>query len=161
MNLPSGPLQSLQPPKAGAAPPAAVCTEEEIVQLVNDFYDRVRTDEVLGPVFNARIHHWPPHLRLLSDFWSSLLLGTSRFQGKPMPKHAALPGLRPELFQRWLALFSAATAAQPNVALQTQADALARRIAQRLWQGYQLANFPQAPPQGLWQQAAPPPEYCP
>ena len=30
-------------------PSADLCTEDEIVQLVYGFYDRVRKDEVLGP----------------------------------------------------------------------------------------------------------------
>ena len=57
-----------------------------------------------------------------------------------MPKHAALPGLRPPLFERWLQLFEATTSAQPNEALRQRANELARRIAESLWCGYQLYN---------------------
>ena len=74
------------------------------------------------------------------DFWSSALRGTARFRGSPMPKHAALPDLSLELFQRWLGLFRETTAALPNAALAARANDLAKRIAQSLWYGYQTSQ---------------------
>jgi hemoglobin len=41
-----------------------------ISRLVRGFYARVRTDELLGPVFAARIANWEPHLQRMCDFWS-------------------------------------------------------------------------------------------
>lgn len=76
------------------------------------FYDKVRADSVLGPIFNSHIHDWDHHLARLVDFWSSILRGAGRFTGAPMPKHIALPGLTAGLFQRWLALFHDTTSAQ-------------------------------------------------
>ncbi|MFZ3139685.1 group III truncated hemoglobin [Polaromonas sp.] len=118
-------------------PSADLCSEEEIVQLVYGFYDAVRRDEVLGPVFNQHVKNWDAHLPVMVDFWSSALRGTARFRGSPMQKHAALPGLSIELFQRWLGLFRQTTGALPNAALAGQANALAQRIAHSLWYGYQ------------------------
>jgi hemoglobin len=115
-----------------------LCTEEEIVQLVHGFYDAVRRDEVLGPVFNQHVQDWSRHLPVMVDFWSSALRGTARFRGSPMTKHAALPGLSIALFQRWLGLFRQTTAALPNAALADKANDLAQRIAQSLWYGYAL-----------------------
>ena len=118
----------------------ALCTESEVAQMVYDFYADVRRDEVLGPIFNGQIHDWDTHLAKLVDFWSSILLRTGRFTGAPMPMHATMPGLSAELFQRWLALFYASNARQPNQAMATQANAMAERIAQSLWMGYQMHN---------------------
>jgi hemoglobin len=118
----------------------ALCTEDEIVALVRAFYAKVRRDEVLGPVFERHVADWDIHLGRLADFWSSILLRTQRFAGAPMPKHNALPNLSAALFERWLALFAEATAAQPNGALEVRADAAAKRIAQSLWYGYQSSR---------------------
>ena len=121
-------------------PALDLCTEEEIVQLVYGFYDAVRGDAVLGPIFNQHVKNWDTHLPVMVDFWSSALRGTARFRGSPMPKHAALPDLSLELFQRWLGLFRETTAALPNAALAARANDLAKRIAQSLWYGYQTSQ---------------------
>ncbi len=121
-------------------PSADLCTEEEIAQLVHRFYDAVRQDEVLGPIFNRHVKNWDAHLPTMVDFWSSALRGTARFKGSPMPKHAALPGLDIELFRRWLRLFRQTTGALPNAALAEKANDLAQRIAQSLWYGYRMSQ---------------------
>ena len=126
-------------------PSAELCTEVEIVELVYSFYDRVRRDEVLGPVFDEHVKDWDTHLPKMVDFWSSALRGTARFRGAPMPRHAALPGLTIELFQRWLMLFGQTTNALPNAALAERAQDLAKRIAQSLWYGYQMHHGAIAP----------------
>ncbi|MEO7401838.1 MAG: group III truncated hemoglobin [Polaromonas sp.] len=124
-------------------PNAELCTEEEITRMVYAFYDKVRNDEVLGPIFNRHVTDWDAHLPTMVDFWSSALRGTARFRGAPMPKHAALPGLSIELFQRWLLLFGQTTDALPNAALGERAKDLARRVAQSLWYGYQMSQDPE------------------
>lgn len=126
-----------------------LCTDEEIRVLVHAFYARVRQDEVLGPIFNARIDDWDHHLDKLVDFWSSVLRRTGCYSGNPMQKHAALSELRPELFERWLNLFGQVADAQPNRRMAEQARALAGRIAQSLWMGYQMSRDPEAIPRGL------------
>jgi hemoglobin len=126
-----------------------LCTEAEISAMVHAFYARVRSDPVLGPIFNGHIQAWDPHLAKLVDFWSSILRGTGRFSGTPMPKHIALPGLSAELFERWLALFHETTAAQPNQAMGEHAYAMAQRIARSLWYGYQISHHPDQLPREL------------
>lgn len=79
--------------------------EELIRELVHTFYDRIRADEVLGPVFAERISDWGPHLERMCAFWSSVILMTGRYHGRPMPAHAPLP-IAGEHFDRWLALFA-------------------------------------------------------
>lgn len=116
------------------------CTEDEVHQLVHRFYGRVRQDPELGPIFEAHVRDWTPHLATMVDFWSSALRGTARFRGAPMPKHMAIPGLTADLFGRWLALFRATTSELGNPALQERADDLAHRIAASLWYGYRSAR---------------------
>jgi len=126
-----------------------LCTEEDITQLVHQFYAEVRRDAELGPIFNTHVDDWDVHLAKLVDFWSSILRGTGRFRGTPMPKHVALPGLHAGLFERWLRLFRATAAAQPNQAMAEQACLMAGRIAQSLWYGYQLHRSPDQAPTDL------------
>lgn len=75
--------------------------------VVDEFYARARRDDVIGPVFNRIIPdaEWPDHLSKIADFWSSMLLGTGRYTGRPMPKHMAIPELSDAHFMRWLRLF--------------------------------------------------------
>ncbi len=81
---------------------------------MHSFYARIRQDEVLGPIFNGLITDWDQHLAKLVDFWSAILRRTARFSGAPMPKHAALPGLSLELFERWLGLFQTRWLSSPT-----------------------------------------------
>ena len=73
-------------------------------RLVHGFYDRVRTDPLLGPVFADRITDWGPHLEKMVDFWSSVALMTGRYHGRPVPAHTPLP-IHGAHFERWLGLF--------------------------------------------------------
>lgn len=84
---------------------AAGVTEEMIRAQVWGFYDKVRTDPALGPIFNRVIHDWDEHLGKMCDFWSAVLLATRRFNGAPMVAHARIAEIRPTHFARWLHLF--------------------------------------------------------
>lgn len=81
--------------------------EAMIRAVVDEFYTRARRDDVIGPVFNRIIPdpEWPAHLDKIADFWSSMLLGTGRYNGRPMPKHMGIPELADAHFMRWLRLF--------------------------------------------------------
>lgn len=111
--------------------------DTSIVRLVDRFYKKVRQHPDLGPVFRAQISHdWQPHLNKMYDFWSSVLNGTGRYNGRPMPVHMNLkPHLSAELFKSWLHLF-AETAAE--VLTPDQADHVmekAYRIANSFYMG--------------------------
>lgn len=73
-------------------------------KLVHRFYDKVRTDPMLAPVFAERITDWEPHLERMVAFWSSVALMTGRYHGAPVPAHVGLP-VNELHFVRWLALF--------------------------------------------------------
>ncbi|MEO6981493.1 MAG: group III truncated hemoglobin [Edaphobacter sp.] len=82
-----------------------VSEEEEISNLVDRFYAKVRRDDLIGPIFNAMIDDWPFHLAKLKSFWTSVMLGAGTYKGNPMMVHMQLP-LDPEHFHRWLTLFA-------------------------------------------------------
>lgn len=112
--------------------------EAVIERLVHAFYDRVRADEVLGPIFAARISDWGPHLERMCAFWSSVVLMSGRYHGRPMPAHAPLP-VDADHFDRWLSLFEAtARDVCPQPAAELFIDK-ARMIAQSLELG--VASF--------------------
>ena len=81
-------------------------TEAMIERLVHAFYAKVRNDPMIGPVFEARIGNWEPHLAQMCAFWSSVALMTGRYHGTPMVKHMKLP-IDAAHFDRWLELFEA------------------------------------------------------
>lgn len=80
--------------------------EELVADLVITFYGRVRDHETLGPVFKAALGaDWRPHLEKMCAFWSSVVLKTGRYSGKPMVAHAMLNEMTPDMFDEWLLLF--------------------------------------------------------
>ncbi|GAB3242042.1 group III truncated hemoglobin [Hymenobacter seoulensis] len=82
-------------------------TEADVQLLVDTFYHKVNQDELLAPVFNGFAQvDWARHLPIMYDFWSSILLGTGRYRGRPFQKHLPLP-VEAAHFQRWLTLFDA------------------------------------------------------
>ncbi|MEQ1697503.1 MAG: group III truncated hemoglobin [Hyphomicrobiaceae bacterium] len=102
-----------------------------IHRVVHTFYDRVRADALLGPVFGARITDWEPHLANMCRFWSSVTLKTGIYSGSPMQRHAPLP-VDAAHFDRWLELFTqTVTEVCPPAAAAVFLDA-AHRIAQSL-----------------------------
>ena len=114
-------------------------TEAMIERLVRAFYDKVRADAVLGPIFAARIRDWEPHLQQMFAFWSSVALMTGRYHGTPMIKHVRLP-VDAGHFDRWLALFEqTARAICPPEAAMHFVDR-AQRIAASLELGVAGAN---------------------
>lgn len=79
-----------------------IVQREDVKILVDRFYDKVKTDPLLGPVFNHV--DWPHHLPIMYDFWSSILLGDQSYRGNPLQKHLHL-GIGEGHFGRWLILF--------------------------------------------------------
>lgn len=83
-----------------------IITIVDVAMLVNQFYDKIRQDEFLAPVFNSVIkENWDAHLNRMIDFWSTMLLYTKAYKGDPMPKHLPLP-IAKQHFDQWLLLFN-------------------------------------------------------
>jgi hemoglobin len=80
-------------------------TEDLIRDVVVEFYRRARRDGLLGPVFEAHVREWDAHLGRMTDFWSSALLRTGRYSGRPVEAHRSIDALTAGHFDRWIELF--------------------------------------------------------
>jgi len=81
----------------------------DIELLVNTFYDRVRSDDVIGFIFEKVAQtDWSTHLPKMYAFWETVLFRSGGYTGNPLAAHAKLTPLtemgRPQ-FDRWLTLF--------------------------------------------------------
>lgn len=77
-----------------------------IRRLVERFYGRAREDALIGPIFAAAVADWDDHIARITEFWSSVMLRTGGYEGRPLRPHLRLP-LEEQHFDRWLALFEA------------------------------------------------------
>ncbi|OXT00361.1 hypothetical protein B7H23_09485 [Notoacmeibacter marinus] len=150
-NIPELTVRSVSRPPAPAAPGIEA---NDISVMVDRFYDAVRHDERLGPLFDGIIQdRWPVHLERMKAFWRSVLLRTGEYHGRPVPAHNGIADLKSSDFERWIALFDATTNAlfEPQAAATVQA--VARRVGSSLW----LARFGSpfnTPPEALRGNAA-------
>lgn len=80
--------------------------EAMIDRLVRSFYGRAQRDPLIGPIFARHVQDWEDHYARLRDFWSSVVLMSGRYHGRPMAKHLPL-GIGTPHFNRWLELFCA------------------------------------------------------
>jgi hemoglobin len=86
--------------------PTDILTLEDVKLLVNDFYSKIRDNELLAPIFNGVIgDQWPKHLEKMYGFWQTILLETPAYSGSPFLKHAKLP-IKKEHFDTWISLFN-------------------------------------------------------
>ena len=117
--------------------------EEALKVLVDTFYAKVRQDPLIGPVFNRAIDDWPEHLDKLQAFWSSVMLTSGRYKGRPLPAHIKhADAITPASFERWLALWRETTEEllDPNSAAALQDKA--GRIAESLSMGIAFSKDP-------------------
>ena len=110
-----------------------------ISHLVETFYGAIRSDAMLGPIFESHVADWTPHLARMKDFWASVTLESGRFRGNPMLKHIAVGGLDTKHFDRWLVLWNQVLddVAPNDAAAQVFRDA-AERIASSLLTGIKV-----------------------
>ena len=82
-----------------------IVKREDIEKMVNEFYTKVRKDDVLGKIFENIIQdRWPEHLEKMYRFWETVLLNDHTYYGSPFMPHAKLP-IDKKHFDRWLELF--------------------------------------------------------
>lgn len=107
MTAPAEPSAAERTILVDGRPLPAALDERMIHDVVHGFYDEIRRDALLGPIFNGAIpaDRWPHHLSKMCEFWSSTLLRTSRYDGRPLRPHLTIPGLGDAHFRRWLTLF--------------------------------------------------------
>lgn len=79
---------------------------EDVIVMVDEFYGKIRKDELLGPIFENIIQdRWPEHLEKMYSFWQTILLEERTYSGRPFVPHMNLP-VEQKHFDRWLFLFS-------------------------------------------------------
>lgn len=110
--------------------------------LVDVFYDQVRRDPLLGPVFAGVIAdgEWDHHKERMVSFWSTAMLKAREFRGNVFGKHQAMHELTPAHFARWLALFEETAGA---LFAPADADALVD-AARGMARGLQIGLFGRA-----------------
>lgn len=78
---------------------------EDVKAMVDQFYGKIREDQMLGPIFQNVIQdNWPEHLDKMYRFWQTVLLEERTYSGRPFVPHMNLP-VQKEHFDRWLFLF--------------------------------------------------------
>lgn len=118
--------------------PQASISEAQITDLIPHFYERVRQDELIGPLFDDAISDWQLHLDKLVAFWSSVMLTSGRYKGNPVAAHMKhLEAITPPMFDRWLELWAEVTTEvlppAPAVALQNKAGRIAESLKLALY----------------------------
>lgn len=85
-------------------------TKEDLAFLMEAFYTKMLTDEVVGYIFTdvAQLD-LKSHLPSLTNFWENMLLNGNGYKKDVMNIHLQLnqkEKLKPEHFERWLQLLS-------------------------------------------------------
>lgn len=87
-----------------------ITRRKDIELLVDAFYEKIRSDALIGPIFTDVAHvNWERHLPVMYDFWENLLFHTGNYSGNPMSVHLRIHRQHPltsEDFRRWLEIFT-------------------------------------------------------
>jgi hemoglobin len=81
----------------------------DIISLVNRFYEKIRSNEKIGYIFNdvAKVD-WEHHLPIMYDFWENVVFHTGTYARNAIGVHKNLNKLTPlikEHFAEWLKLW--------------------------------------------------------
>jgi hemoglobin len=124
--------------EASTANDQASADEQAIGACVHRFYAMANDDALLGPIFAREIADWPEHLRQMSDFWSRVLLGSTRYQRDPFTPHHTLK-LQAVHFDRWRDLFQAAAQETLKGPLRERAVGAAGQMS-HCWRQHMMAK---------------------
>ena len=82
----------------------------DIESLIRSFYEKVKTDETIGYIFNDIVKvNWENHFPVMFDFWENVLFYTGNYDGNPVEIHQHLNRVVPITaahFKQWNKLFS-------------------------------------------------------
>lgn len=82
----------------------------DIACVVNNFYDKVRKDDLIAFFFSEVVPvNWEHHLPVMYDFWEQVVFGTGPYHGNPMHVHVHIHSkseMKTEHFERWVSLFT-------------------------------------------------------
>jgi hemoglobin len=88
-----------------------ISSREDLVRLLEVFYDRALADPLIGHFFTTVIPlDMRTHIPVIADFWESVLLDGRGYRKNVMEVHRnlhALSSLRKEHLDRWVQLFTA------------------------------------------------------
>ena len=78
--------------------------------LVTTFYGKIRTHEILGPIFEGIINDWEEHFEILTNFWETQLFLKRKYHGNPIKAHLQVDqkmdhNITSEHFGLWLNLW--------------------------------------------------------
>jgi hemoglobin len=120
-----------------------ISTRADVELLVNSFYEKVRTDEVIGHIFNdVAAVDWTTHLPKMYSFWETVLLGKMSFKGNPMETHIKLSQktqMKQEHFDQWLHLWNKTITANFSGEIATEARKRGQNIAGLML--YKIENY--------------------
>ncbi len=84
---------------------------KDLEAIIHKFYEKVKMDSLLSPYFSAFNHEiWVEHLKIMTDFWESIIFQTNKYNGNPMDAHKRVNMQLPISeghFKQWLSLFTA------------------------------------------------------
>lgn len=82
---------------------------DDINEVVNLFYEKVKTDDIIGFFFSeVVVVNWEKHLPKMCDFWENVLFYTGNYEGDPLMTHRNIHqkhSTSPHHFERWMQLF--------------------------------------------------------
>ncbi|PEQ11753.1 preprotein translocase subunit TatC [Novosphingobium sp. PC22D] len=127
---------------------AEAASEAAIMAMVRRFYALCFEDDVLGPMFRALITDFEEHYRIVADFWSHSLLGTTRYnRGTPYTHHVGMK-VEEVHFERWMAAFGQAAAEELPAPLAELAMKRARHMTESFKMGLLPLKAPEPRPSG-------------
>lgn len=88
-----------------------VQNRNDLELIVKKFYEKAIPDPVIGHFFTEVIPiDWDEHIQVVTNFWDSMIFGTSEYKNNPMSPHIHLNSLskmQKHHFEKWLALWTA------------------------------------------------------
>ena len=86
-----------------------IVNRSDIETLINHFYNKVKTDPVIGHIFTNIAHvNWEKHLPVMYNFWENAIFYTGAYLGNPLIIHKHLHKkayLNHKHFEQWNNLF--------------------------------------------------------
>lgn len=109
-------------------------TEPLVRNVIVSFYDKVRGDALLGPIFADAIgDDWDAHIERIVLFWLTATRLGRGYDGRNfMPAHLRNRSIRAEQLPRWLELFRATTGEQCSADAASVLVDIAERMAETL-----------------------------
>jgi hemoglobin len=109
-------------------------TAELVGRVVVLFYEKIRRDNLLGPIFEEAIGpDWDAHIQRILQFWLTATRLGGGYDGKNfMPAHVKHSSIHTSLIPRWLELFCETTTQQCDPAGASVLIEIAERMGETL-----------------------------